>query len=62
MLALSAAEESDDEPSAGARGVAERQRIADAFAVHLGAVYLRSAVAVIGNVVYAVVGIRPEQG
>ncbi|WP_372469361.1 PucR family transcriptional regulator [Microbacterium maritypicum] len=62
VLALSAAEESDDEPSAGARGVAERQRIADAFAVHLGAVYLRSAVAVIGNVVYAVVGIRPEQG
>jgi hypothetical protein len=62
VLALSAAEEVDDEPSAGARGVAERQRIADAFAVHLGAVYLRSAVAVIGNVVYAVVGIRPEQG
>ncbi|GAA1217283.1 helix-turn-helix domain-containing protein [Microbacterium maritypicum] len=62
VLALSATEEVDDEPSAGARGVAERQRIADAFAVHLGAVYLRSAVAVIGNVVYAVVGIRPEQG
>ncbi|MDF2559819.1 MAG: putative transcriptional regulator, PucR family [Microbacterium sp.] len=60
VLALSAAEESDDEPSAGARGVAERQRIADAFAVHLSAVYLRSAVAVIGDVVYAVVGIRPE--
>jgi hypothetical protein len=60
VLALSAAEETDDEPSAGARGVAERQRIADAFAVHLGAVYLRSAVAVIGDVVYAVVGIRPE--
>ncbi|MCV0376447.1 MAG: helix-turn-helix domain-containing protein [Microbacterium sp.] len=62
VLALSAAEEADDEPSAGARGVAERQHIADAFAVHLGAVYLRSAVAVIGDVVYAVVGTRPEQG
>lgn len=62
VLALSATEDIDDEPSAGARGVAERQRIADAFAVHLGAVYLRSAVAVIGNVVYAVVGTRPEHG
>lgn len=62
VLALSAAEEVDDDASAGARGVAERQRIADAFAVHLGAVYLRSAVAVIGNVVYAVAGSRPEQG
>ena len=60
VLALSATEDDGDEPAAGARGVAERQRIADAFAVHLGAVYLRSAVALIGNVVYAVVGIRPD--
>ena len=60
VLALSAAEDDSDEPAAGARSVAERQRVADAFAVHLGAVYLRSAVALIGNVVYAVVGIRPD--
>lgn len=60
VLALSAADQPGDEPSADARSIAERQRIADAFAVHLGAVYLRSAVAVIGDVVYAVVGVRPD--
>ncbi|MBO9624846.1 MAG: helix-turn-helix domain-containing protein [Microbacterium sp.] len=60
VLALSAAEQLGDEPTADARGIAERQRIADAFAVHLGAVYLRSAVALIGNIVYAIVGIRSD--
>ena len=62
VLALSAVEEPDDDPSAGARSIAERHRVADAFAVHLGAVYLRSAVAPIGDTVYAVVALRPETG
>ena len=61
VMALSAADEQSDELAPDARTTAERHRIADAFAVHLGAVYLRSAVAVIGNVVYAVVGVRPNQ-
>lgn len=59
VLALSASDQLGADASADARSIAERHRIADAFAVHLGAVYLRSAVALIGNVVYAVVGIRP---
>lgn len=62
VLALSASEQPEDDPTAGARGSAERHRIADAFAVHLGAVYRRSAVALIGDVVYAVVGMRPHEG
>lgn len=62
VLALAAADRSRDESSADARAIAERQHIADAFAMHLGAVYLRSAVAPIGDVVYAVVGIRADHG
>ncbi|MDL9980960.1 PucR family transcriptional regulator [Microbacterium sp. ASV49] len=61
VLALAAPDRSRDESSADARGIAERQHIADAFAMHLGAVYLRSAVAPIGDVVYAVVGVRTDQ-
>lgn len=41
-----------------ARDVAERQRLADALGMHLGAVYQRSAVAPIGNLVYAIVGVK----
>ncbi len=50
------------EPSAVQRAhlVAERQRVADAFAVHLTAVHPRSAVAVVGDVVYAIVPV-PQQ-
>ncbi|MFD6701075.1 MULTISPECIES: PucR family transcriptional regulator [unclassified Microbacterium] len=62
VLALAAADRFGDESSADARAIAERQHIADAFAMHLGAVYLRSAVAPIGDVVYAVVGIRADHG
>ncbi len=62
VLALAAADRTRDESSADARAIAERQHIADAFAMHLGAVYLRSAVAPIGDVVYAVVGIRADHG
>lgn len=60
-MALSAADRQQDDLAPDAKRTVERQRIADAFAMHLGAVYLRSAVAVIGNVVYAVVGVRPDQ-
>ena len=60
VLALSVADGRGDDLSPDARGAAERQRIADAFAMHLGAVYLRSAVAVVGNVIYAVAGARPD--
>jgi len=62
VLALAAADRTGDESSADARAIAERQHIADAFAMHLGAVYLRSAVAPIGDVVYAVVGNRADHG
>lgn len=62
VLALAAADRTGDESSADARVIAERQHIADAFAMHLGAVYLRSAVAPIGDVIYAVVGIRADHG
>ncbi|PJJ53687.1 DNA-binding PucR family transcriptional regulator [Mumia flava] len=53
-----------DAPSAaageGPRHVAERQRLADAFALHLSAVYPRSATAPIGDVVYGIVGVRRD--
>lgn len=58
VLAMSASDDGGDDPDA--RGVAERQRIADAFSMHLGAVYARSAVAAIGSAVYAVVGVRAD--
>jgi hypothetical protein len=44
-----------------ARLVAERQRIADAFAMHLSAVYPRSAAALIDDVAYAIVAVRRDQ-
>lgn len=61
VIALSTEVESDDDaPSHDARDVAERHRIADALAMHLGAVYQRSAVAPIGSRVYAVVGVKAD--
>ena len=44
-----------------ARLVAERQRVADAFSMHLGAVYPRSAAALIDDVAYGIVGVRRDQ-
>jgi len=44
-----------------ARLVAERQRIADAFAMHLSALYPRSAAALIGDVAYGIVAVRQDQ-
>ncbi|WP_422758673.1 PucR family transcriptional regulator [Paenarthrobacter sp. C1] len=66
VLALAAADsEEDGEAGEGgaaqARLLATRQRIADALSMHLGAVYPRSAAALIGNIVYGVVSVRPGQ-
>lgn len=62
VLALAPAESTDSGATATrAELVAEEQRIADAFSMHLGAVYPRSAVALIGDVAYALVGVRKNQ-
>ncbi|WP_353114549.1 helix-turn-helix domain-containing protein [Microbacterium sp.] len=61
VLALSTAETAAQADATDARVLGERHRIADAFAMHLGAVYPRSAVAMIGDVVYAVAGVPGEQ-
>ncbi|RPE39195.1 DNA-binding PucR family transcriptional regulator [Streptomyces sp. Ag109_O5-1] len=56
VLAL-ALSDSADEPSIGADAVltAERQRVADAFAMHVSAVHPRSTAALVGDVAYALV-------
>ncbi|SDY09192.1 PucR C-terminal helix-turn-helix domain-containing protein [Amycolatopsis xylanica] len=51
VLAMGLAGLGDDD----VRRVADRQRIADALAMHLGAVQPRSAVALVGDVAYAIV-------
>ncbi|MCZ9881904.1 helix-turn-helix domain-containing protein [Arthrobacter sp. B2a2-09] len=63
VLALAAADSEEDEEggAAHARLLTARQRIADALSMHLGAVYPRSAAALIGNIVYGVVSVRPDQ-
>ncbi|WP_405060638.1 helix-turn-helix domain-containing protein [Kribbella sp. NBC_01505] len=40
---------------------AERQRLADAFAMHLGAVFPRSAAALVGDVAYGLVSVDSEE-
>ncbi len=57
VLAMSPADPYGADPSVDehARLVAERQRVCDAFAMHLSAVYPRSAVALLGDVAYAIV-------
>ncbi|WP_336605730.1 PucR family transcriptional regulator [Streptomyces sp. BA2] len=57
VLALAFADRADGDRSAArhARYVAERQRLADAFAMHLTAVHPRSAAALVGDVVYGIV-------
>lgn len=63
VLALAPAGSPDDEgPTATqAQLVAQRQRIADAFSMHLSAVYPRSAAALLGDVSYGIVGVRRDQ-
>ena len=39
----------------------ERQRLADAFAMHLGAVHPRSAAALVGDVAYGMIPVQPDR-
>jgi hypothetical protein len=39
----------------------ERQRLADAFAMHLGAVHPRAAAALVGDIAYGLVPVRPDR-
>jgi len=50
-----AVSDADDEGSDGATAAHERQRLSDAFAMHLGAVHPRSAAALVGGVAYGLV-------
>lgn len=64
VLALALAHGPGEDGSAArhARYAGERQRIADAFAVHLGAAHPRSAAALVGDVVYGIVPAGADQG
>lgn len=57
VLALGIIESVDTD--AGLAG--ERQRLADAFAMHLGAVHPRAAAALVGDVAYGLVPVRPDR-
>lgn len=62
VLALASAEAPDEGPTAThARMIAEQERITDAFSMHLSAVYPRSAATLVGEVAYAIVGVRRDQ-
>lgn len=63
VVALSVADPPEGEESAAAhtRLLAQRQRVADAFAMHLAAVHPRSAAALVGAVVYGVIPV-PHDG
>jgi len=63
VLALTLAEDGDDDGSGAphAQLVAERQRVADAFALHLTAVHPQSASALVGGVAYGIVPVPRER-
>jgi DNA-binding PucR family transcriptional regulator len=63
VFALAVAYSPDGDQSAArhARYVAERQRLADAFAMHLTAVHPRSAAALVGDVVYGIVPVPADR-
>src|SRR4051794_15471575 len=51
-----------DESLVSQAGLAgERQRLADAFAMHLGAVHPRAAAALVGDVAYGLIPVRPDR-
>jgi len=56
------ADSSADAAGGRAQRAIENQRITDAFAMHLSAVYPRSAVAQINDVTYAIVNVRGDRG
>jgi len=60
VLALALAHSHGDDPAGHARLLAERQQIADAFAMHLTAVHPRAAAALIGDVAYAILPAQSE--
>lgn len=62
VVALALAESAEDAGPSATRAqlVAEGQRVADAFSMHLGAMYPRSAVALIGDVAYGILGVRHD--
>ncbi|NEA34797.1 helix-turn-helix domain-containing protein [Streptomyces sp. SID13031] len=52
----------DSDSLAGEAGLAtERQRLADAFAMHLGAVHPRSACALVGDIAYGLIPVRADR-
>ncbi|HYF73184.1 MAG TPA: helix-turn-helix domain-containing protein, partial [Nocardioides sp.] len=57
MVLAVAVPDADDEPAStdGAAAAHERQRLSDAFALHLSAVHPRSAAALVGDVTYGLV-------
>jgi hypothetical protein len=63
VLALALVDEAEeDRPGVPhAQLVAERQRVADAFAMHLTAVHPHSAAALVGGVAYGVVPVAPDR-
>jgi PucR C-terminal helix-turn-helix domain/GGDEF-like domain len=63
-LAILGTDPANEEPAAGehARQVRERQRVADAFALHLSAAHPRSAAALIGDVTYGIVPVPRDRG
>ena len=60
VLALALAHSHGEDPAGHARLLAERQQIADAFAMHLTAVHPRAAAALIGDVAYAILPAESE--
>ncbi|MFD8570340.1 PucR family transcriptional regulator [Streptomyces sp. NPDC059639] len=50
-----------DSPDLHAQHTAERQRLADAFALHLSATHPRAAAALIGDVAYGILPLPPRQ-
>jgi hypothetical protein len=63
VLALALADDAADDGSGAphAQRVAERQRVADAFALHLTAVHPHSAAALVGGVAYGIVPVPRER-
>lgn len=60
LLALALVETRDDSLAAEAGLVSERQRLCDAFALHLSAVHPRSAAALVGSAAYGLVPVTGE--
>ncbi len=63
VLALAIRDPPDDEPSIDGDTIAaaERQRLADALAMHLSAVHPRCAAALVGDVAYGLVPVQRDQ-